>query len=145
MAELWDKERKAKLFQIALSDNEGDAIFSISEYSDGVMSFIKDTALGSLDESEVYDIKVRTRLFRDVMDEESITHIDYLSLDVEGHEMNVLKGMDFDKVKIDVLTIENHSLYGDDGIRDMMADNGYIFWGRVMNLDDIYVHKDFKL
>jgi hypothetical protein len=59
--------------------------------------------------------------------------------------MNVLKGIDFNKVRIDVLMIENHSLYGDNSIRNMMINNGYIFWGRVMNLDDIYVHINYKV
>lgn len=35
-----------------------------------------------------------------------VTHVDYLSLDVEGHELMVLKGIDWDKVVIGVLTIE---------------------------------------
>lgn len=81
------------------------------------------------------------------MEEEEITHIDYLSLDVEGHELNVLKGIHFDAVKINVLTIENNpsncSIYGDENIRKLMFENHFILWGRIIGLDDIYVHKDF--
>ena len=61
--------------------------------------------------------------------------------------MNALKGIDFKKTKIDVLTVENISGYrrrGDDNIRNFMFENDYIFWGRIMGSDDIYVHKNFK-
>jgi hypothetical protein len=30
-----------------------------------------------------------------------------MSMDIEGHELNALKGIDFNKVRINVLTIEN--------------------------------------
>jgi len=34
------------------------------------------------------------------------THIDFLSLDVEGAELEVLRGMDWDAVRIDVVALE---------------------------------------
>ena len=70
-----------------------------------------------------------------------------MSIDVEGHELNVLKGIDFNKVKINILTIENNPpenpIFGDENIRRVMFENNYILWGRIIGLDDIYVHKDF--
>ncbi|KAB7887412.1 hypothetical protein GBG19_10665 [Poseidonibacter ostreae] len=72
-----------------------------------------------------------------------MTLIDYLSLDVEGHELNVLKGIDFNNVRINVLTIENNppsnNIYGDDSIRTLMFENNFILWGRTIGLDDIFV------
>lgn len=41
-----------------------------------------------------------------ILKERGITHVDYLSLDVEGHELQVLKGIDLNTVRIDVITIE---------------------------------------
>ena len=41
------------------------------------------------------DIVVKTRPLKDVFNEEGLTHIDYMSIDVEGHELSVLKGIDF--------------------------------------------------
>ncbi len=70
-----------------------------------------------------------------------------MSIDVEGHELNVLEGIDFDYTKINVLTIENnpkgYKKQGDDKIRKFMIKQGYTFWGRIIKLDDIYVHKRY--
>lgn len=41
-----------------------------------------------------------------VLDRLKIDHIDFLSLDVEGHELSVLEGIDFNRTAIDVITIE---------------------------------------
>jgi FkbM family methyltransferase len=145
MGKLWKNHRKAKLFPFALSNKEGESDFMVSADENGETSYIKESGLGLGANS--YNIKVKTRIFQNVMDEENITHINYLSMDVEGHEKHILKGIDFHKTKIDVLTIENisgHRRYGDDNIRNLMIENDYIFWGRTMGADDIYVHKNFK-
>ncbi len=42
------------------------------------------------------------------------THIDYLSLDVEGGEMEILHTLPWDKLKVDVITVE----YGVRGVRN---------------------------
>jgi FkbM family methyltransferase len=149
MTKLWSEHRKAKLFPFALSDNEGEVIFTVVKDETGwedMLSFVKET--GEVEPGfQTYEIKVQTRIFKDIMKEENITHIDYLSLDVEGHELNVLKGIDFKKLKINVLTIENNPpscvLCGDEKIRQLMFNNNYLLWGRTIGLDDIYVSKDF--
>lgn len=149
MAKLWAEHRKAKLFPFALSDTEGDVIFSIVKDNTGwedMLSFVKETRNIEY-EYEVEDIKVKTKIFKDIIESEKIEKIDYLSLDVEGHELNVLKGIDFNKVRINVLTIENNPpeepWYGDENIRNILFKNNFILWGRIIGLDDIYVNKEF--
>jgi len=111
-----------------------------------MLSFVKETR--NIDYGyETEDILVQTKIFKDIIEKEKIQQIDYLSLDVEGHELNVLKGIDFGKVRINVLTIENNPegcvIYGDENIRKLMFENNYILWGRTIGLDDIYVHREF--
>lgn len=111
-----------------------------------MLSFVKETR--NVDYGyETEEIQVKTKVFKDILEEENIKHIDYLSLDVEGHELNVLKGIDFNKVRINVLTIENNPpscvIYGDENIRKLMFENNFVLWGRCIGLDDIYVNKDF--
>jgi len=149
MTQLWEEHRKAKLFPFALSDIEGEVTFTIVKDTTGwedMLSFVKETRNMDYD-YETEEIRVKTQVFKDVIAKENIVHIDYLSLDVEGHELNVLKGIDFSKVRINVLTIENNPpcciIYGDEDIRKLMFNNDYILWGRTIGLDDIYVHKDF--
>lgn len=149
MKPLWEKYRRARLFPFAASDSEGEVIFSLVKDSTGgedMFSYIKETRAADYDYL-TEDITVQTRMLKNIFEEENITHIDYMSIDVEGHELNVIKGIDFNKVKINVLTIENNSpgycLNGDERIRNIMFNNGYILWGRIVALDDIYIHQDF--
>lgn len=146
---LWEKHRKAKFFPFGVSDKNDKLSFSIVKDATGwedMLSFVKDTR----DEDyghETEDITIQVKPLKEVFENENITHIDYMSIDVEGHELNVLKGIDFSKVKINILTIENNPLdnpiFGDENIRKIMFENNYILWGRMPGLDDIYVHKEF--
>lgn len=76
----------------------------------------------------------------DVLERYGITHVDFLSLDVEGHELEVLKSIDFSKVTIDVITVEND--YHDEAIRDILRENGFILVDHV-HVDDVFVRKGF--
>ena len=146
---LWEKHRKAKFFPFGASDKNDKLTFSIVKDVTGwedMLSFVKETR----DEDygyETEEITIEVKPLKEVFEIENIIHIDYMSIDVEGHELNVLKGIDFDKVRINVLTIENNypenPIYGDDEIRSIMFKNNYILWGRIVGLDDIYVYKDF--
>jgi FkbM family methyltransferase len=53
-------------------------------------------------------IKVNTKKIETICDEYSITHINYLSIDVEGAEFEVVKSINFEKVFIDVIEFENN-------------------------------------
>jgi len=53
-------------------------------------------------------IKVQTKKLETIYDENNITHIHYLSIDVEGSEFEVIQSINFDKVFIDVIGFENN-------------------------------------
>lgn len=58
--------------------------------------------------SSGYTLKtVKQKVLRDILREHAIDEIDYLSIDVEGYEMNVLEGIDFERVKVRLIGIEN--------------------------------------
>ncbi len=66
----------------------------------------------------------------------AIEHIDILSIDVEGWELEVLSGLDMDSFRPRVLIIEN--LFADDGYREYMRARGYELW-RHVEPNDVYV------
>jgi FkbM family methyltransferase len=59
-------------------------------------------------------IKINTKKLETICDEKNIKHINYLSIDVEGAEFEVIKSINFDKVFIDVIGFENN--YNDTSI-----------------------------
>lgn len=52
------------------------------------------------------NIEVECRTLQSIIDESMFKKIDFLSLDVEGYELEVLKGIDFKKQIIDFILIE---------------------------------------
>ena len=52
--------------------------------------------------------KVNTKRLETIFDEYNVSHINYLSIDVEGAEFEVIKSINFEKVFIDVIAFENN-------------------------------------
>jgi FkbM family methyltransferase len=73
-------------------------------------------------------IFIHPKTLTDIVKETGLTHIDLLSLDVEGHEFEVLKSWDF-SVPIDVILIEmlGTNTGKDELCRDILIQNGYRF------------------
>ena len=73
--------------------------------------------------------------------------VDYLSLDIEGAELQVLRSINFDEIDIKVISIEtNHIGMIWDGtdteLKYLLNRNGYEFYKQV-KIDEIYVKKGF--
>jgi FkbM family methyltransferase len=56
-----------------------------------------------------------------VLKKHNINEVQFFSLDVEGYEINVLNGLNFDDVFFHVLCIENHGKWAENG--DLIYDN----------------------
>ena len=83
------------------------------------------------------------------------TKIDYLSLDVEGWELPILKTIPFDKIDISVLTVEvKHGKEGTGACTDFMESQGFKYHSKLHFMkrelylsghDFVYVNKNLKL
>ena len=56
-------------------------------------------------------IKVPTRTLQSILNENSINEVEWLFLDTEGYEAEVLKGIDFAKTKFLNIELESHSQF----------------------------------
>lgn len=97
-------------------------------------------------------ISLEQKKLSDILSENLIDEVDYLSIDVEGYEMNVLESVDFSKVKIKVISIENDlgfqklpfigkrlgSELGDNKLRKYLKDRGYKYVARIV-CDDFFI------
>ena len=62
--------------------------------------------------------------------DQSISHVNFMNLDVEGAEMDVLRGINFGELTIDVLAVEIHGNQLERGlvseVSQFLAQNGYV-------------------
>lgn len=69
-------------------------------------------------------IKVLIRSLQSILDEYNLRHINFFSLDTEGYELNILKGIDFNKTKFDYILIEIYTCQYND-IVSLLLSKGY--------------------
>jgi FkbM family methyltransferase len=67
--------------------------------------------------------------------------IDFISIDTEGTELDVLKGFDFNKYNVTLFVVENN--YDDKDIMDFMTSRGYVRDQRY-KINDFYIRQDNK-
>jgi hypothetical protein len=60
----------------------------------------------------------------DILQSENVKHIDFLSLDVEGYEFNVLKGLNLDKNRPVFILVEIYR-YDYENITQWLKENNY--------------------
>ena len=87
-------------------------------------------------------IMVTTITLNDLLEKSNAPlYIDYLSLDTEGSELEILKSVDFQKYTFGVIDVEhNYVEPRRRHIRDLLTSNGYIYI-RENQFDDCYRHE----
>jgi len=90
-------------------------------------------------------IQVPARRLQSVFDQLKLTTIDYLSIDTEGSEWQVIQGIDFDRVRIHVIGFEVNYENSDahQAITRHLSANGYYMMARI-EADAIFIHKEAR-
>ena len=69
-----------------------------------------------------------------------VTHIDYLSIDTEGGELAILQSIDFSRLDVNLISVENN--YGDPQLRSLLDLAGFRLVARLA-CDEIYQHRRY--
>ena len=145
----WREQRSAELVACAASDVEGELEFEE----------VQDSSPHAHALSAVRGASVKHRGFRRrtrsvparpltaVLSDRSIEHVDFMSIDVEGHELNVLRGLDFSRIAVDVILVENNvpPLWGEDVVRQHMRQSGFVHYARIWHFDDVFLRAGFSV
>lgn len=109
---------QAKCFQCALGSFDEDNTYAYGDFKDSPMSSFTDRG------KKPKNTKVFIRSLQSILDECNISHINFFSLDTEGYELNILKGIDFQRTTFDYMLIE---IYTDqyDNIVSFLKEKGY--------------------
>lgn len=82
-------------------------------------------------------IDVPSYRLNNILEKNKIYYADFLSLDVEGGELDILKTIDFDRFYISIITVENN--YQKPDIALFLESKGFRFITR-LHVDDIYLN-----
>lgn len=73
--------------------------------------------------------KVKVLQLQTVLDKKNIKKIDYLSVDTEGSEVSILKSIDFNKVEVTLISVEQN--YEREPFDEILTPYGYKFLTKV--------------
>lgn len=143
-----EKNRNCICIQGCITDYEGVGQFLrvggepemlsglINNYDLRHLNRIRDEASRRTFGEEPQIINVQCYLLNSILEKNGIFHIDYLSIDTEGNELEILKSIDFNRFLIDVIDVENN--FGETTTREFLKSKGYRFYTNVAH-DDIFV------
>lgn len=77
---------------------------------------------------------------KSLFEKHMITHIDFLSIDIEGGEKEALQSIDFAAVTINVIVVENN--FNGTSLKEYLEAKGYILKAHI-GKDDIYLRKGY--
>ena len=99
-------ERSCNLVPSCISDESGRVV----HFNDGA-GFLGGAsgivAKGARPRLSGRRVTMTCRTLQEVVDQHSVRHVDFLSLDIEGHELQALGGLNFSKTTVDIIIVEN--------------------------------------
>lgn len=130
------QQRTARCFAACAGNYEGEVKFlKISGYPEmlsGVLSLYDPAHIARIEAELAYYggssqiIAVPMRRLTSMLHEAQLYEIDFLSLDVEGSELEVLQGIDFSQFRIHYILIERNYNQTFKPIADLLIRNGYL-------------------
>lgn len=136
-------EANPNLYQILSGNRKCACVNALIGEDNKLVEFISDGVYGRVNSSEentklLKTVELKPIPLGEVFEQEGAPKvIDYLSLDVEGYEDQVLINFPFDKYIFLCMSIERPSHQ----LRALLSDNGYFLVQEVPFLDVFYVHK----
>jgi FkbM family methyltransferase len=146
LARLLRKTRTGKVFECAASSIEGSATLQLAE-GDPLAHAV--STIGSDERARASvrahgfrsrPVEVRTRRLDDILSDAGVAPgFEFMTLDVEGHELEALNGLSLDQWKPQLVIVEDNSRLGDGPVRRHLARAGYVPFHRT-GVNDWYAH-----
>jgi FkbM family methyltransferase len=95
------RNRQVPVYNCALvaEDYQGDTV--VGDFDGYPMGSVGGSRLGR---ASAFSVPART--LQSILDEHEVTHVDFLSLDAEGYELEILRGCDFSRASFSYMLIE---------------------------------------
>jgi len=135
-------DRTCQVFKEVVFSEAGQTVkfFAHPELWSGIVDTLSDSRKKMIETAPI--VEFTTVTLRDILERANAPQfIHYVSLDIEGGEVNALKGFPFDKYRIGALTVEhNYHEPKRTDIRRLMESHGYGYV-HTSDRDDFYVRR----
>jgi FkbM family methyltransferase len=136
---------RSKCYNCAVSNKE-KTIDMIVDFGNPAVSTVLETAaehhLKVWHSKNSYIVKVQTRTLSSILNDAGITHIDFFSLDVEGHEYEVLDSMDW-SIPVHVILVEVLGENDNDKVRNFLKEKGFVYDGNAAH-NEVWVNPNYQ-
>jgi len=142
------QNRSCKCLNLAVSDSDLELDFLVIEGKAEMLSgLIKDfhpehknriNEEVARNNDKAYKQKVHSKPLHLILKENNIDKVNYLSIDTEGSELSIIKGIDFSKTNIDLISLEVN--YEIEPTNQLMNSVGYKFLNKICG-DAFYIKK----
>jgi FkbM family methyltransferase len=135
--------RRCKVVCAAATEHEEMLDFFVAEGTEALSSIeMSDYHASRVKEGGgvLKQIRVQGRRLDDILVENTIEKIDFITIDVEGQELSVLKGFSLDKFQPRIVILEDGSYGLDARVKNFMSENGYVLF-RQTGCNDWYVKR----
>ena len=135
----------------AISDNEEikklyfvDELNTQNTLEANHLSFLKNHH--NLKEEEISQQEIKTKRLDRILEDHNLKNIDFMNIDVEGHELNILNSIDFLKYKIKFICIEmidhnDQAILVNKKLNEILERNDYVL-AKKIDFNFIYKKKD---
>ena len=135
--------RNCKSLNICISNEDGNVVFrSVYGYANmlsGILDFFEDAHIQRINNDiknhggYYEDINIRSQPLKNVCQENNVKSIDYLSIDCEGAEYEILKSLDLEFLQPKLISIETEDNLrpSDNFAIEYLVKNGYKFERKV--------------
>jgi FkbM family methyltransferase len=138
------EHRSCRVVNCAASSREGEASFFIAEHVEALSTLdLTPRRLAWIEQAgggEVQEITVRTATLDSLLSEAGFPEVQFVTIDVEGHELAVLEGFTLEVYKPRVVIIEDNSASGDRRVARHMSKRGYVHFRRT-GVNEWYAHE----
>ena len=140
------RHRACTVINCAASSYNGQATFVVAESVEQMSTLdITTDHLAWIERAGgvTREITVRTATLDSLLDEAGYSEIQFITVDVEGHELAVLEGFTLARFKPRIVILEDNSRGGDPRLRQHMAERGYVHF-RQTGVNQWYAHESDK-
>jgi FkbM family methyltransferase len=137
------EHRSCRVVNCAASSREGEASFFIAEQVEALSTLdLTPRRLAWIEQAGggVKEITVRTATLDSLLTEAGFPEVQFVTIDVEGHELAVLEGFTLEVYKPRIVIIEDNSASGDRRVVKHMSKRGYVHFRRT-GVNEWYAHE----